>query len=129
MGTVVTSPSSIAHTYVEGTPIREVLFRLPPLQNMQPNTIDHALGGGAVQVPRSDQQQSSSSHLDRLNHSSYERPSVRYTTNSGPFSMGMRNGVVSQSNFNTTLTISAVMSNSVAETGRNLSSLLDRHGS
>ena len=30
MGTVVTSPSSVAHTYVEGTPSREVLFRLPP---------------------------------------------------------------------------------------------------
>lgn len=36
---------------------------------------------------------------------------------------------MSQSNFNTTPTVSAAMSNSVVETGRNLSSLLDRHGS
>ena len=129
MGTVVTSPSSVAHTYVEGTPSREVLFRLPPLQNMQPITTDHTLGGGDVPVLRSDQQQSSSSHLERLNHSSYERPSVRYTTNSGSFSMGMRDGEVSQSNFYITPTISAAMSNSAVETGRNLSSLLDRHGS
>ena len=93
MGTVVTSSSSVAHTYVEGTPSREVSFRLPPLQNMQPITTDHTVGGGDVPVLRSDQQQSSSCHLERLNHSSYERPSVRYTTNSGSFSMGMRDGV------------------------------------
>ena len=61
-------------------------------------------------VLRSDQQQLSSSPLERLNHSSYESQFVTCTTNSGSFSIGMRDGVVSQSNFNTTPTISAAMS-------------------
>lgn len=129
MGTVETSPSSVAHTYVEGTPSREVLFRLPPLQNMQPITTDHTLGGGDVPVLRSEQRQLPSSHLETSNYSSYERPSVRYATNSSSFGLGMRDGVVSQSNFNTTPSVSAATSNSIVETGRNLSSLLDRHGS
>ena len=110
---ITSNSDPLAPTYVEGTPSREVMFRLPPLQSMQSSSsTEHSLGGGDVSV----------------SSSSYERPSFGYTpgTNTLGLGLGMRNGIVSQANFNTTPVISTVIRNNTSETSRNLSSDHDR---
>ena len=102
----------LAPTYVEATPSREVMFRIPPLQNMQSSSSTEQSWWGDVSV----------------SSSSYERPSFGYTpvTNTLGLGLGMRNGIVSQANFNTTPVISTVIRNNTSETSRNLSSDHDR---
>lgn len=137
-GTNVSDTSPLAPIYVEGTPSREVMFRLPPLQNMQPSiTTEHSLGGGDVSVSRNfEQPQLPISRVERPNYpgpdreSSYERPSFGYTSNTGTFGLGVRNGIVSQANLNTAPLVSTVIRNSnTYEASRNLSSDFDRRGS
>ena len=77
-----------------------------------------------------------SSRVDRTNYSgldrelSYGRPSFGYVPNSSALGMVGRNGVVSQSNLDTTPSVStAIRSSNSFEASRNLSSYYGRQGS
>ena len=125
----ITSTSS-APIYVEGTPSREVLFRMPSLQNMNSSiTSEHNVGGGDVPLYRNTDppQLPVSLYLSPNSELPRPRPPFGYASNSGTF--GMRSGIMSQSNLGTIPSVSTAIRSSTFEASRNLSSIHDLQGS
>ena len=134
MGSTVSSSSS-EPTFVEGTPSREVMLRLPPLHDMRSSiTTEHSRMAGDQSVSRSSEQtQMPIRGVGRPNYSgshrdlSYEGPSFGYTSNSSTFGLGVRDSGVSQANLSTTPSISTyIRDTNTREPSRNISTDHDR---
>ena len=124
MGTTCTATAPI---YVEGTPSREIMFRLPPLENMGPSvTTEQSFGEGDMPVLRHSEYAKQLSQPSRSNNLSYRTHTGLVTSSSriDTIGMGVRPDFCSNLNFDTVPSISTATrcSSGSLEASRNLSS-------
>ena len=103
-------------TYVEGTPSREVLLRLPPLQDMSAITTEPSLGGGDVSSSRKqlripNRGNGMPNYGGPSSDCSYEGSSYGYTSNPSTSGLGIRSNGISRANINTSPLVSTFARN------------------